>query len=261
LASRLDFNFSRNFPGTVWNSLSVPDTDLLVIEVRNEDQREASFSVLNVKENRFEWEHKVFEETWWIGLTAASPDVLLLHLYQSMDNPDKKGLLAWHIHDQKLLWRLDDFTFNYLDDSYLYGSFTKDGSVIQAIDLYTGEIKENVRPTSVLKENILLQMPFQYVDGNVHFETVKSFLTSRLGVLPIMGVEYLEYAHLIFISYHVFEESLANYLVVFTDEGELVIQEKLDDQIKGLGLDTFFIGSGSLFFVRNKSELISYRIV
>jgi hypothetical protein len=257
----MDFNFSRIFSGTVWNTLSVPDTDLLIIEVRNEDKREASFSVLNVKQNKFELEYKVFEENWWIGLTAASPDVLLLHLYQSMDNPDEKGLLAWHIQDQRLLWKLDNFIFNYLDDSYLYGSFTKDESVIQAIDLYTGKIKGNVRPTSVLKENILLQMPFQYIDGNVHFETVKSFLTSRLEVMPIMGVEYLEYAHLIFISYHVFEKSLANYLVVFTDEGELVLQEELDDEIKGLGLDTFFIRSGCLFFVRNKNELISYRIV
>jgi hypothetical protein len=261
LSSKLDFNFSHTFPGTVWNTLSIPNTEQLIIEVRNEDKREASFSVLDVKQNKFAWRDKVFDESWWLGLTAASTDVLLLHVYQSTDNPDEKGLLAWHIRDQKLLWKLDDFTFKYLDDKYLYGSFTDDNSATLAIDLYAGKINENVHPTGILQENILLQMPFQYVDGNAHFETVKSFLTSKLEVMPILGVEYLEYEHLIFVSYVVLEKSLANYLVVFSNEGALIFQEKLDDRIKGLGLDTFFILSGCLFFVRNKSELISYRIV
>jgi hypothetical protein len=261
LSSKLNFNFSHTFPGAVWNTLSVPDTDLLIIEVRNEDKREATFSVLDIRQNQFRWKDKIFDETWWIGLTAATPDILMLHLYQNTDNPDEKSLLGWHIQDQKLLWKLNDFRFNYLDDKYLYGCFTNNDMEVLAIDFHTGEIDENVRPTNALKENIMLQMPFQYVDGNVHFETVKSFLTSKLKVTPILGVEYLEYERLLFISYLVLEKSLANYLVVFTDEGELLLHEKLDDQLKGLGLDTFFILSGCLVFVRNKSEMISYRIV
>ena len=74
-------------------------------------------------------------------------------------------------------------------------------------------------------------------------------------------MEYLEHEHLIFVSYQVMHESLANFLVAFSEQGELLFQEKLGDHLKGLGLDTFFILSGFLFFVRNKSELISYRII
>ena len=239
----------------------MPGTSLLILEVRDENKREARFSALDFSQHKFIWKDKIFDEPWWIGLSGATSNVLLLHVFESMDNPDQKSLMAWHIHDQKVLWKLDHFSFDHLEGDLLYGTFMEGEDGIRAIEILSGKIVENVRPSSNFTENIMLQKPFQYVDGNVHFETVKSFLTSRLNVLPVMGVEYLEFKHLIFISYQLQQENLANYLVVFSEAGDLVHQEKLGDRLKGLGLDTFFILSGFLFFVRNKSELISYRIV
>jgi hypothetical protein len=241
--------------------LAVPGTELLIIEVRDENKREARFSALEFNQNKFIWKDKIFEESWWIGLTAATPDVLLMHVFQSMDNPDEKALMAWHIHEQKMLWKLDHFSFDHLEHDFVYGVFTNDETGTKIIDIKTGKTREIAPPEGNFVENIMLQKPFQYIDGNVHFETVKSFLTSRLNVLPVAGMEYLECGHLIFISYQVVEENLANYLVVYSEHGSLVLHEKLGDHLKGLGLDTFFVLSGFLFFVRNKNELISYRIV
>jgi hypothetical protein len=261
LTSKLDFNFSQRFSGIVWNTLAIPGTDLLVIEARDEKKREARFSLLDFKKNDFLWKDKLFEEKWWIGLTTATPNVLLFHVFQSMDNPDVKALMAWHIHEQRVLWKLEHFSFSRLEGEYIHGLFAKEELQPKIIDIATGESVENVPVASDFMENIMLQKPFQYIDGNVHFETVKTFLTSRLNIVPVIGVEYLEYRHLIFISYQVQLENMANYLVVFSEAGDLVFQEKLGDHLKGLGLDTFFILSGFLFFVSNKSELFSYRIV
>jgi hypothetical protein len=244
--------------------LSVPEAHLLAVEVRDERRREARFSVIDFKRNHVICSDKVFEEAWWIGLTAVTDEVLLVHVYLNPDNPDEKGLTAFDFHRNEVLWRADHFSFRNIDGDRVLGiSTAKESMNVIALNIRDGQpLEEKIAPTSgSFTENIMLRKPFQYIDGNVHFETVKSFLTSRLNAQPVGGVEYLEYEHLIFVSYQTLHESLANFLAVFSEEGALLLQEKLGDHLKGLGLDTFFILSGFLFFVRNKSELISYRIL
>jgi len=41
----------------------------------------------------------------------------------------------------------------------------------------------------------------------------------------------------------------------------LLLKEKLDEHLKGIGLDTFFVLSGYVFFVKNKVELVCYKIL
>ena len=100
--------------------------------------------------------------------------------------------------------------------------------------------------------------PSLYSEGTSYFNTVKIFLESRLNLLPVVALEYLEYDSKIFISYYTKENDLANYLLVLSHAGELLLHEKLDESLKGIGQDTFFILSGCVIFVKNKRELISY---
>ena len=261
MASRLEFNFSQSFDGVIWGTFAIPQSHLLFLEVRQEDSHEVRFSAFDYGKNEFLWKDMLFKETWWIGLTAATPHVLLLHQYMGMENPDAKSLIAFHVHQKKILWQHDHFSFDCLDNDKIHGHFIKEGIKQAILDVNTGEILENVNPLNVNRENIVALKPFQYVEGHPHFETVKSFLTRKMNIIPVFGVEYLEYSSFIFISYHVQEESLANYLVVITEDGAEVLCEKLGVQLKGLGLETFFILSGCLFFVRNKCALVSFRIV
>ena len=82
-----------------------------------------------------------------------------------------------------------------------------------------------------------------------------------MNINPVGSIEYLEFNSLIFISYHVQSETLANYLVVLNENGTEEFKTELGDHLKGIGFETFFILSGCLFFVRNKGELVSFRIV
>ena len=77
-----------------------------------------------------------------------------------------------------------------------------------------------------------------------------------------MSLEYLEESSLIFIScYAQSEQGLINDLLVLSTDGEMVLREKLGEQLKGIGQDTFFIYGGSVIFVKNRGELFSYKIV
>lgn len=75
------------------------------------------------------------------------------------------------------------------------------------------------------------------------------------------GVEYLEFNDWIMVSAYVEESAkLANYLLVFRSTGALVLTLKLGENLAGLGSDTFFILSGCLFLVQNKTDLVAYRL-
>ena len=248
------------FEGVIWNILQVPGSTLLILEIRDEERREARFSALDFEQNTFVFKNILFEEPWWIGMTAATREVLLLHVFQHTENPDRKDLMAWDIYKQERRWKLDDFSFDFLSGNKVHGRLLgKDDAM--TIDLSTGRNSENNSIEIHPEENIHSLKPFQYVAGTDYFDMVNSFLTQKLNVASLAGVEYLEYDSLIFISYHAHQESLVNQLVVLTPDGTIILHEKLGGELKGIGLETFFILSGCLFFVRNKVELVSYRIV
>jgi hypothetical protein len=111
------------------------------------------------------------------------------------------------------------------------------------------------------EQNFLLNKPLQYYPETAHFETVKSYMEAKLKISAQSVIEYLESNALIFISYYVVEPDLANYLIVMHHDGKVILHERIGERLKGIGVDTFFILSGYLIFVKNKRELISYRLV
>ena len=90
---------------------------------------------------------------------------------------------------------------------------------------------------------------------------MKTFLGQKLNLTPVVALEYLELDTFIFVSYYVAEGDLVNYLLVLSADGKVLLHEKLDEHLKGIGLDTFFILSGCVIFVRNKRELVSYSLI
>ncbi|MDZ7646033.1 MAG: hypothetical protein U5K54_01985 [Cytophagales bacterium] len=52
-----------------------------------------------------------------------------------------------------------------------------------------------------------------------------------------------------------------NALGCFNKAGELLWQDEIGTNLKGIGINTFFIAYDYLFFVKNKTELVTFRIV
>ena len=65
----------------------------------------------------------------------------------------------------------------------------------------------------------------------------------------------------IFISFYVaIKEGLENYLTIFDDQGQLILNEMIGTNLSGIGVGTFFIRNCYLFYVKNKIELVTYQI-
>ena len=255
----ITFNFSYVFDGVIWNTKISSQNEVLVLEVRNSSKKEVRFAALNYRTQAFLWKEKIMEEPWWINLNAVSGDIVLFTVFTETSNPDKKATLAYTLQDAQLVWWNNDFSITAVSDTYVVGFSEKFGKKELALDLRTGNAIEFPITHPEISEPVL--RPHHYPSDHVYFETVRTFFNQKFNLLPITALEYLEYDSLIFISCYLHENDLANYLFVISDDGNLLLKEKLDDHLKGIGLDTFFILSGCVFFVKNRVELVSYKIL
>jgi len=263
LASSLKLNFSYSFPGVIWKMVALPAEKLLLLEIRDETNRQVSFSALDYPRKTFLWKDFQLDESWWTGLLAAYKSVFLVQNYTSQENPDVTALIAMDIHSCNILWEQQNFSFSNLSNGNVLGMLGREDPKLVGLDLFTGRMIEGDVELELGANEISEPIrPFQYQEGTSYYDTVYNFLTSSCSIKPEGTVEYQEYDGLILISYYIREENgLANYLLVLNDTGDVLLQEKIDEQLKGLGVDTFFILSGCLFFVRNKRELLSYLIL
>ena len=229
--------------------------------MRDVAEKQVSFSALNLRNNEWFWKEETLEESWWVSLAAIAGETLLFTVYTDTNNPDKKSLLAYSILTKQLIWWYNGFSLSMANRQYVRGVDSRFPGREITLDTMEGKpLPEGELDLEVL-QNFPLLRPFQYEEGSAYFQTVRHFLETRLGIQPVATIEYLESGPLIVTSFFVREPELANYLYVFSTDGEIVLKEKLGEELKGVGLDTFFIFSDDLIFVKNKHELIVYKIV
>lgn len=261
MANTFDFSASHTFQGVIWNMLADGDNQRLFLEVRDPSERTVAFSALNLQNNQWLWKDIRLEEPWWISLRAISGDILLLTVYTDAGNPEKKSVVAYDVVKNHIAWWQNGFSLTSVNRLYVRGVDARFPEKESILDIFTGKVVQHVEFDLADSQNFPVIRPFQYEEGTAHFSTVKDFLDSRLGILPVATIEYLEYESLIIVSVFVDEEGLANYLFGLSASGDVIFREKLGENLKGVGLDTFFIFSGHLIFVKNKNELTSYKIV
>ena len=261
MAKTFHQNVSHVFPGIIWNMLADGEHQRLFLELRNAADKTVSFSALNLQNNQWLWKDVVFDEPWWISLRAIQSDILLFTIYTDTNNPDKKSVLAYDVTKKEIVWWRNGFSLTSVNRLTVSGVDAKFAGKESILDLFTGEPVQRGDFDLADSQNFPVIRPFQYEEGTEYFVTVKDFLHSRLGISPVASIEYLEINDLIVVSVCLKEEGLANYLYVLDANGEVLMAEKLGEHLKGIGLDTFFVFSGNLLFVKTKNELLSYSIV
>lgn len=251
--------FSHRFPGTIWNTVAVESENRIVLEVRDDVKFQATFSLLDYAKNTFLWKDASMPEQWWISLVAANKSTVLLNRFMNKGgNPDQKSLIAVDATTSAIRWEQESLSFYDWNETEIFGYRTKDELVPVRVNLITGAVTDQSwESQSTAPEN---PKPVFYAEGTEHFETVKKFVAQADYVI-VKGVEYLEFNDWIMISAYTDQSGkLANYLLVFSASGSLVLTVKLGENLAGLGADTFFILSGCLFLVQNKTDLVAYRL-
>ncbi len=259
MSKQLEPIFSHSFKADIWEVL--PSGNRLLITVRDHENLSVSFSLFSLDTNSFLWEDISFEENWWISVYHFVDDVIVFQTYNDTQDIESRSVFGFDINDMEALWSVEDVKLHRQNSFTLKLTSLEDVNEVTLIDIRSGsEVSERKLPPSLPEVRNEL-FPVHYEEGNPHFETLSKFLRLKEYALLNGSCDYLETEKVFAIAGNSKEETGYNLdLFVFSQEGDLLLQERLDKEMKGLATGTFFIVNQALIFVKGKQSLVLYSI-
>lgn len=234
----------------IWKILLDEQAEYAVLEVRDEDLREAFFVAIDWASGEVLWDEGYLEEDWWISLAAVSQGKLFAHLLHEDQEPTPKALIALNIQEAAGLWEVKDTALLNAAPTALLVS--QDGKQAY-LDPNTGD---PLSPSlSFQQAAASWQMPARYLAEEEHFRTVATFLQKK-GHEAVHAIDYWETdRHLCISFYEMKGIYFQNQLLVLNRQGEELFRTVLQEGAKGIGTEAFAIQGPFLFYIQHKNTL------
>lgn len=230
MAAALDLIFSYQFKHNIWKIHAFEESPLLVLEIRDQDEMQVYFYVLD-DSGKIITKNITLEESWWVSVAQIIDREVIFYTFDADNNPEIKEFIIYDLNNGQV---------NTRDKNFILSDYLK---------------------SSGKSQNNYVDIPFHYPGGSDYFNTVSTFIKDKFNDISVRGIDYSEKGDLIFISY--FKESgsyLLNRLVALDKEQELVLDEKLGEFEKGITDNTFFFFNNKLIFVKGVSEFFIYQL-
>ncbi|HYG38837.1 MAG TPA: DUF4905 domain-containing protein [Cytophagales bacterium] len=263
MPTKLKQNFSFLFKWNIWKIIFDNHLPLMAIELRDLEDKKTDIVLIDYQKANIQ-AFSAPEMAWLSGPVGMSNGRLLLQKFKDLQFPDPKGFVIFDVFKQQTLVEENDGSFAFFSDNKAITTrIFFDQIIFESYDLVTGIIEELDQETrkKLTPEEVKISLPLQYNEGNVHFSTVSTFVKKCTNKEAIKGVEYLETATTIIVSYYIrAHEKLENFLLITDGEGVVMEDILLDSDLPGMSKDTFFVKDNHLYFVKNKKEIQSYAL-
>lgn len=259
----------------IWRLL-VTDTEKLLIESRNTDQKEAFFTCLDLFSGEAIFTDHQFSEKYWLGIETINKDKIFIHTFAKPDMPGHRGLTVFDLNSQKVVWENKEYAFLFIFEEKVYTYQERfEGRRFFTLDINTGEfiedIGENSDEINLLREkvesekdysNYLFPEPFL----NVNLDSnVSEIINNTTGKLELVGyVEYTIFDKLLLLSYHIrsSDKNISNTFVAFNiDKKKKIFSKVLNKKVNAFAPDSFFVYRDLLLIVKEKTEVEVYKLI
>lgn len=237
---------NQKFKGDIWRLEIDELSDNIFIEVRDHQQKQASFASLNLANGNLNFIDLTTPERWLTGIEAACDGVLLLHNYQSATGPVHKGVIAVDAITGETLWSNYNFAFDSLSDK---GPLLYD-TRIQPRKLFLADVKTGA--TS------------RVTDALVYGEAINQIIAPELLPAelspvekPVFGnsIHYLKHNNFRIVSLHTEANGLLNQYLYILDDTGIVYEDLLNPGIQKLQPEAFILHKNRLIYIKNKAVL------
>ncbi|WP_134090892.1 DUF4905 domain-containing protein [Olivibacter sp. XZL3] len=241
--------FSHIYDGSIWKMDIQEAAGLFAIEWRDQEGS-PYFSVIHYPSGRVLSDHIQYGDRWWT-LAAVSDKQLLLQHYPQPEQGQTQGLIAIDVHTKEVLW--EQFNVHFIE-------LTKEGiAVKQAF-------------SNINKVNLLETSSGQLLQHNLSLETLTALprtvrSASAVTTAPTVPLTsdlvgpyfYLEQDGKELWGYHEKKDAHFRLMLAVVQNGLILHQSCLVDQLRYLLPEVFFVVNQQLFFIRNnKREIVSY---
>jgi hypothetical protein len=259
----------------IWRLL-VSDSDLLVIESRDLEAKQAYFNCVDILTGKIIFKNLQFDEKYWIGIEAIVNNIIYFHKFAKPDMPGHKTIIAFDIPDQQILWQTDDYNFLFASENKIYAFRQKfEGREFFTLDCLTGnlieELGSDVEKINKIKEiNNDQEKTKNYLFPNIFREDseqnnlIISTIHRTIKNETIEGnVEYLVYGELLFFNFYSRNLKAGldnNFYVINLNKDKTLIKERINSNVNAYVPDSFFIKDNLLFLLKEKTQVVVYSI-
>ena len=266
--------FSFTDKNQIWRLL-ISDTDNLVIETRNTEAKEVFFQCINLVSGKVLFKNFQFDEKFWIGIETIKNDKIFFHKFAKPNMPEHKKIICYDILQQKVLWQNDKLTFLSYYENNIYAFMKKfEGQDIFILDSNTGEVIEELGNDFKKVNEILKEVNVEEDYSNYKYpekytgeenQTIMSVIENEVKNKDITSiVEFLVCEEFLCFNFYIKSSSnlLDNMFVVYNiNKKKKVLSDIINKNLNSFSPDSFFCYKNFLILLKNKSELIVFKIV
>lgn len=241
-------HISHQSAGMVWRMEIDPITDTLFAEIRNESEKQVSFTSVGLSSGKVNFSGLTTDERWLAGIEAAQNGILLLHHYASPGSPAHKAIIAIDGETGQTLWSNYNLTFDHLSTA---GPVVFDTRIqppkLFIIDIASGATSGAYHPSVNQDAVNYITLPNILDAGS---------LTENLPEKPFGNIVHqLWYNGYRIVSLHALKNNaLGQSLYIFKGDRQ-VFTDVMNTGIQKLQPEAFVLHRHYLIYLKNKAEL------
>lgn len=246
--------------------LLTTESDKIIIEERDKEKKEAFFTCLNIQSGKKIFYDFQLEEKYWIGIKEIYKDVILFHRYERPDLPNHKGVIAFDINSQSILWE-NQSNFLFINNDKIFLSSNEFGiQKIIAVNYLTGEIEKQTKEviTNPEKGNIASYLYSKKISRFEFQELIHPKFKKEIEDYLIKDdINFAEKDDFKFFSFHIInnKEKFNNIFYAVSKEGKVILKQTLNKNIEKIEPESFFIKNDLLFLLFGTSGFGVYKII
>ncbi|MCW8811531.1 MAG: DUF4905 domain-containing protein [Ignavibacteriaceae bacterium] len=253
------------------------DNGQLIIEEREPEKKQAYFHCLTLEAGKKLLKDFQLDDKFWVGIESVRDDIIFFHKFAKPDMPKHRGIFAFDIRSQNIIWENPELIFQFLLKEKLYAFKEKfQGRSYYSINPLNGEIIEeigenydlinNLKSESLFEEDSKGQLfPEVFETDSVTDNRAIDFINSLRNRLVISGkIEHILKNDLLSVSFHeVNSKGTFNNLFKAVDlsTGKYILEEVINKETSLYLTDSFFIKNDFLFLLFGKTRLQVYKII
>jgi hypothetical protein len=254
----------------IWRIL-IGSNEKLLIETRNNETKEVFFSIFDLPNGKQLIKNLQLDDKFWTGVEEIYNDIIFFHRFNKPDMPDHKGIIAYDIIAEEILWENEELRFSFISDNKLYSYMPSfESRAYFALNPSNGEIIDELgedhieinllRGESQSKKNSDEYIfPEVYHPDHIENSIIGEIISTQTDNLDIVGnVEYNTLRNLLIFNIHSRSSGnlLLNRLFVYdTDSRKRLYYKVLNRELNVIVPDSFFIYKNILFILRGRSEV------
>jgi len=258
--------FHHDTKSLIWKTVLDPVKRILVLENREDEARQVTFSAIHLIDGRLLWGGMKMEEPWWVSVSAAANGRVFLFEYGDSQYPEPKGITALEAETGELCWQNPELQLEQVGFDEVI-AFRVEGTekayyLLRASDGEVLQQEQTIMPNLQLPQTDGLLSSVRYDTESLHYTTVARFLEAKTGRQPVNPIDYLEHPKGIVIHYYEKESdnSLSQWLLVSDLKGKVLLDEQTGSGLKGMGMETFMVMDDRLVYIKDKRYIIGYEL-